>query len=383
MDIASKYRRAISAVGFQVKNSADEVDTTSPTLTSGSGVPTASEPNGSVYLRNDGTASTSIYGRVSAAWIAVPATDAEVSALAGLVSAADKVPYFTGVGTADVATFTAAGRALVDDADATAQRVTLGVTSSADLASVANAKGASLIGIEDVATQITATTVEGALTEIVDAAQLLVSDLASAANTKGASLIGIEDTATFYAGTNLETVLAEVAVAIGGTSSTVRDYSSSTAVADNDSVVVAVGKLDARVGAYQDQLVTAAITVVGGSGGATDAPLSMQLKRAYDNATSPATTCQVMVWANPVQYGPSQNSVNTVTYSAATVGTIVASGNGWALVATDPAGAFACTVTDSADETIYFRAITAAAVSDLGQRASVVASTDDAATWSA
>lgn len=43
----------------------------------------------------------------------------------------------------------------------------------ADLASVANAKGASLIGIEDVATQLTATTVEGALTEIVDTAQAL------------------------------------------------------------------------------------------------------------------------------------------------------------------------------------------------------------------
>lgn len=40
-----------------------------------------------------------------------------------------------------------------------------------DLASVTNAKGAALIGIEDAVSQFTATTVEGALTESIDAAQ--------------------------------------------------------------------------------------------------------------------------------------------------------------------------------------------------------------------
>lgn len=52
-------------------------------------------------------------------------------ALGAVTSAPDKVPYFTGSGTAAVTTITAAARALLDDADAASMRVTLGIPATA------------------------------------------------------------------------------------------------------------------------------------------------------------------------------------------------------------------------------------------------------------
>lgn len=178
----------------------------------------------------------------------------------------------------------------------------------------------------------------------------LASALAAVTASQGASLIGIEDSGARITATNVEGALSEI-----------------------------MNELDN----YRDQLVTATITVPSTGGGGTDAALTMSLRQARDNATSPTTICQVMIFATSQQYQPNSPNVNTVTFSAATVGSIVATGTSWALVATDATGAFACTVSDSADETVWFRVLTPEGVSDLGQRCMVVACVPDSAVWSA
>ena len=61
-----------------------------------------------------------------------------------------------------------------------------------------------------------------------------------------------------------------------------------------------------------------------------------------------------LLLAQTAQYG-GRNAIEAgVTYSLATAGSILASGAGWCVFKTDATGLFACTLTDAADEVVWF-----------------------------
>ena len=66
-----KMNKRLQITATNVDTGGIEMGASGPTITSGTGAPSHTPPNGSIYLRTDGTASTTLYVRAGGSWTAL------------------------------------------------------------------------------------------------------------------------------------------------------------------------------------------------------------------------------------------------------------------------------------------------------------------------
>lgn len=145
-----------------------------------------------------------------------------------------------------------------------------------------------------------------------------------------------------------------------------------------------LGKADLSTSATPslgDQIVVALLALGASGAGVATKALALTLTRSDGSAITSARDVMIRCAAESSPLDPNPTPVATVTFSAATVGSIVASDAGWAIVRTSAAGAFACTCTDSADETIEFWVPALAVAVDATTAAIPLPNAPVSATW--
>ncbi len=130
----------------------------------------------------------------------VQASDAGLLSIAGLTTAGDRMIYTTGSDVYAVATLTAAGRALIDDASASAQRTTLGLVIGTDVGAY-DAGLNSIAGLTTAADRMIYTTGSDvyAVATLTAAGRALLDDASAAAQRTTLGLVIGTDVQAYHA----------------------------------------------------------------------------------------------------------------------------------------------------------------------------------------
>ena len=147
--------------------------------------------------------------------------DADLAAIAGLTSAADKGIQFTGSGTAATFDLTTAGKALLDDANAADQRTTLGLGSAATFDSSNFATAAQGTTADNALPSSSVSTFGSSLIDDADAATARTTlgvDAAGTDNSTDVTLASV--TSNYLTISNQEITAGTVPVSLGGTGAT-------------------------------------------------------------------------------------------------------------------------------------------------------------------
>ena len=136
--------------------------------------------------------------------------------------------------------------------------------------------------------------------------------------------------------------------------------------------------IDELEGLVSNNLCDAVIAVADAGGGSPDSALTVDLKDLLGGALAKTGVVRIMASTTQYIYGA---GVGTISYDTVTKGSILAQGNGIAVVKCDASGQFACNCVNTADGTWYFTAMQAASVDALANGVAIRGCLDDAATW--
>jgi hypothetical protein len=124
------------------------------------------------------------------------------------------------------------------------------------------------------------------------------------------------------------------------------------------------------------------MAIANATGGATAAALTADLKDLAGAGLSKTGVFKIIASDNEYRGGEDMNA--NVTFINATLGSILATAAGWAIVKADSSGNFACTASNAVDETVWFAASSCEGGHDaLANGVLIRGCVPDSAAWSA